>query len=193
MRIIAGDYKGRKLADLPKAAIRPTADRLREAIFNILEAQGVTRPSVLDLFAGSGALGLEALSRGAHQAVFVDSQVQALKLIQRNLDLCGCEAQRWHLIKWDIRINLNCLRSLGWQFDLVFIDPPYQKGLIRPTLEHLIDSQSLDPRARIVVEHARQETIDVLTDTEGTNLERLGLYDCRHYGKTLVSFFQYMV
>jgi 16S rRNA (guanine966-N2)-methyltransferase len=193
MRIIAGDYKGRKLAMLPKAAIRPTADRLREAIFNILAAQGIGQPTVLDLFAGSGALGLEALSRGARQAVFVDKQVQALKLIQRNLELCGCEASRGRILKWDIRSNLDCLRSLGWQFDLVFLDPPYRQGLIRPALHHLIECQSLATNARIVVEHARQEIVYVASAGDAISRAGLSLYDRRSYGKTLVSFFQYMV
>jgi 16S rRNA (guanine966-N2)-methyltransferase len=116
-------------------AIRPTADRVREALFSILATRPVDA-AVLDLFAGTGALGLEALSRGAARAVFVDQAPAAIQAIRKNIQLCRAEAKA-QVIQWNILNNLNCLRGESGRFDLIFIDPPYNRGLIPPALAHL--------------------------------------------------------
>jgi len=110
LRIIGGNLKGRKLHKFRGADIRPTADRLRESIFDIL-GNRVQNKRVLDLFAGTGALGLEALSRGAETAVFIDNRSVALALIRRNISTCQME-NRSETIKWDITKNLNCLKPV---------------------------------------------------------------------------------
>ena len=131
MRIIGGRWRGLHLADVgrgdPAAHLRPTSDRVREAIFNLLINGGygdpVTGARVLDLFAGTGALGLEALSRGAVALTLVDDGVVARGLIARNLALCRAEAVHLRLDAGRLGVNK------GPEFDLVFLDPPYGKGL----------------------------------------------------------------
>ncbi len=137
MRIIGGTAKGRRLQTPPKSTakrtgrpvIRPTADRAREALFSIIGSE-VENGEVLDLFAGTGALGLEALSRGARSAVFVDKNSQSIKLIQKNIELCGF-SDKSSVIKRDLAKSLSFLEKIlpGKEFSLIFIDPPYKKGL----------------------------------------------------------------
>ena len=184
MRIIGGKFKGRKLRSVRGTATRPTADRTREAIFNIigLEIRGAR---VLDLYAGTGALGIEALSRGAQSATFIDVSRQSLSVLQANLADLALEIPT-SVIRWDITHNLNCLRSMPQAFDLVFVDPPYNHNLVTSTLNHLHTSQSLKNGARIIVEHSRQESVE-------SELGPFDVVDRRQYGKTLVSFLNYVV
>lgn len=184
LRIIGGDLKGRKLYSVRDMSIRPTADKLRESIFNIL-SQRVLSSVVLDLFAGTGALGIEALSRGAESVVFVDNRKAALSVLKRNIDLCMLD-QRANIVKWNIRQNLNCIRLKKQNFDLVFLDPPYEKNLIKSTLFNLDKSHSLKNEACIVVEHSLFEPIP-------KDLFVFDIFDQRKYGKTLVSFLNYVI
>jgi 16S rRNA (guanine966-N2)-methyltransferase len=179
MRIISGACRGRKLSALRGMVTRPTADRVRESIFNIL-APHVSGAHVLDLFAGTGAMGLEALSRGAAAAVLVDSSAQAIQIIEKNILACKME-NRSRSIRWDILKNLHCLKPQEPAFDLVFMDPPYAKGCIQPALTHLIRHQVLKTGAMIVIEHAPAEPVP-------ENFNELKKIDQRVYGKTLVSF-----
>lgn len=184
LRIIAGKFKGKKLYSVRGKAIRPTADRTRESMFNILSHQ-VPGAMVLDLFAGTGALGIEALSRGAESAVFVDNSRESLSVIRRNVESCALD-DRADIIKWDIEKNLNCLKAVKTGFDLVFIDPPYHRNLLKPTLLNLDQSNALKNGSCIVVEHASLEPIP-------TDLLTFELTDQRRYGKTLVSFLNYVI
>ncbi len=179
MRIIGGALKGKKLAALRGMAIRPTADRIREAVFNIIAAK-VPGANVLDLFAGTGAFGLEALSRGAALAVFIDDAAGSLATIEKNILACRVQDQA-RVIRWDIIRNLNCLSSSSPAFDIVFLDPPYNCNAVAPTLRHLARSETLSPATTVIVEHAPSEAVS-------DHLNRFTLYDQRRYGKTLVSF-----
>ncbi len=184
MRVISGALRGRRLTAPRGMATRPTGDRIKESLFNIL-ANHLRNRRVLDLFAGTGALGIEALSRGAVYAVFVDQAQPALSAIHRNLRDLGLE-DRSRVIRWDIRSNLNFLRTLGQPMDLVFMDPPYETGAIAPTLHALVSSDQLAAGARIVVEHSLRETILL-------PIAHLTLTDQRRFGKTLVSFMDFMI
>jgi len=135
---------------------------------------------VLDLFAGTGALGIEALSRGALRAVFVDRSREAVALICRNIQLCRLES-RSTVIRWDITGNLNCLLGADQRFDLVFLDPPYNRGLVLPTLENLRRHRLLTPAAHLIAEHSASEAISPAP-------EGFAISDTRKSGKTLVSF-----
>ncbi len=182
MRIIGGQFKGKKLFTFRGNAIRPTSDRLRESIFNILRNR-VRGTIVLDLFAGTGALGIEALSRGAQSAVFVDNYKPAILLMKRNILTCDFDNSSI-IYYWNIKKNLNCIRSPGPVFDLVFMDPPYMKGLVKPALCNLQHNQALAQNACIIVEHSLNECIhDIRPDFTCT--------DQRKYGKTFVSFLTY--
>jgi 16S rRNA (guanine966-N2)-methyltransferase len=179
MRIIAGAFKGRRLAPV-KGRIRPTAAKVREAVFSIL-GPGVGGLRVLDLFAGTGALGIEALSRGAAAAVFVEDHPESLKVLRRNLadlDL----ADRTTVSALPVTTALKKLAGHGESFGLVFIDPPYGGGDALATLTALVSINLLRPGARVVVEHSRR---DSLPEACG-GLTRLTV---RRYGDTQVAFY----
>ena len=184
MRIIGGIRRGKRLHTPINQSIRPTSDRVRESIFNIL-AGHIAGARVLDLFAGTGAMGLEALSRDAEHVVFIENQPSALTLIDKNIRACGW-SDRTEIIRWDLRHNLKCLHAIPRPFTLVFTDPPYGSQLIPTVFNHLHAFRSLRPGARVVVEHALDDTADVWPEV-------FDLEDRRTYGKTLVSFFRYMV
>ena len=179
LRIIGGELKGKKLYTIPGTLIRPTAGRLRESIFNIL-SYVVKEAVVLDLFAGTGALGIEALSRGADSAVFIDNNKKALSVVERNIQSCAVD-KRSQIIRWNIVKNLKCINSVDSKFNLVFMDPPYNKGMIKSMLINLHDSGSLGKAAYIIVEHTSLEPVP-----EGC--KQFELVDQRKYGKTLISF-----
>jgi 16S rRNA (guanine966-N2)-methyltransferase len=182
VRIISGQYKGRRLQSFSGTEVRPTADHVREALFNIL-SQNVSGSYVLDLFAGTGALGIEALSRTAQYAVFVEKASRPLAVLQKNLQNFGLLAQS-RIIRWDISKNLNCLKPFQNQFNLVFMDPPYQKSLVPVALTNLMRVQCLEPGATIVAEHERHCDI---TSPDGS----ISVTDQRRYGQTCLTFFYY--
>ena len=183
MRVISGTLKGRRLVSPSGWATRPTADRIKESVFNIL-AGDIADRQVLDLFAGTGALGIEALSRGAKTAVFIDQAKPALDALRRNIANLGLES-RARIIRWDIRKNLNCLAA-GFAFDLIFMDPPYGTGAVTPTLKALAACGVMASPARIVIEHSAGECVD-------PHMGALTLADQRRFGKTLVSFVNAML
>jgi 16S rRNA (guanine966-N2)-methyltransferase len=182
VRIISGQYKGRRLQSISGTAVRPTADQVREALFNIL-SQIVSGSCVLDLFAGTGALGIEALSRGAQYAVFVDTASRPLTVLHKNLHNFELLTQS-RIIRWDISKNLNCLKPFQNQFDLVFMDPPYQKGLVPVALANLMRAQCLAPGATIVAEHERDCDIS-------SPYVSISVADQRRYGQTGLTFFYF--
>ena len=184
LRIIAGDLKGRKLRSLRGTKTRPTANRTREAVFNILAAH-VRGARVLDLFAGTGAFGIEALSRKADSAVFIDNDRDALLVLQSNIRILSLE-QQTKVIHWDLIKNLNCLISMPGSFDLVFMDPPYNQNMIEPGLRNLHHSRSLAAEALVVVEHSRHEPVTA-------DRTPYDIVDQRKYGKSLVTILEYVV
>jgi 16S rRNA (guanine966-N2)-methyltransferase len=151
LRIIAGRLKGRRLYTPDWAGLRPTSDRLRETLFNVVAGR-VEGANVLDGFAGTGAVGIEALSRGAAQVTFVESDPRAVRLIERNLERCALE-DRYAIIR--VRFADAARRSSPGSFDLVFLDPPYGPDVIVSTLEAaapLVAAGGL-----LVLEHARRD------------------------------------
>jgi 16S rRNA (guanine966-N2)-methyltransferase len=179
VRIISGSARGRKLLAPGQRfgrLIRPTSDRAREAIFNILAAKAVGA-RVLDLFAGTGALGLEALSRGASMAVFVDGQRSVIELIARNIALCGF-AERATVLHKDLARGLAFLAAMQppQEFDLVFLDPPYGGSLALHGLEALAGGNFLAPGAIVVLEDASHAQYP-------ETLGPLACFDRRRYGE----------
>ena len=184
VRIISGSLKGRRLETPAGVVTRPTADRVREAVFSILYGK-TAGARVLDLFSGSGALALEALSRGAENAVSIDSDPAAIAVIRRNIVHCGVE-DRMTAIRWDIRAGLDCLSRHTSRYSLVFMDPPYASDLAGTAIAHLRAIGCVAPGATLVVEHGLQSTPEAIDGFCTLN-------DRRRYGKTLVSIFATML
>ncbi|WP_447910009.1 16S rRNA (guanine(966)-N(2))-methyltransferase RsmD [Brevundimonas bullata] len=183
MRIVAGSLKGRAILAPEGQNTRPTSDRARQAIFNVLEhaswGEGLQGLRVMDIYAGSGALGFEALSRGAAFALFVEIDDGARGVIRENMDAYGLfgrgRVHRRSAIDLGERPG-----SVGEAFDLAFLDPPYAKGLGEQTLERLREGQWLKPGAVVVFERGSDEP-----DIETPGYERL---DARDYGAARVLF-----
>ncbi|MBR4392701.1 MAG: 16S rRNA (guanine(966)-N(2))-methyltransferase RsmD [Oscillospiraceae bacterium] len=144
MRVITGSAGGRKLKTPSNEEIRPTTDNVKESVFNIIQFD-IEGRRVLDLFGGTGQMGIEALSRGAREAVFVDKSREAVKLIRDNLQTCGMEAK---VLQTDA---LSYLRS-GERFDLIFVDPPYDSGLYEPVLSTINSVDNLSEGGIIICE-----------------------------------------
>ena len=179
MRIIGGKYRSRVLADFAGDAVRPTSDRAKEALFNIL-ALKMYGARILDLFAGSGALGLESLSRGAKEVVFNDFAKDSLAILKKNLNTLkipvgGEEAK---LLNADYLVTLESVRG---QFDIIFLDPPYRFDYGEKALQKIAQKGLLSENGIAVYERDRP--------FEG-KIDGLEIYDERKYGKTYFTFFR---
>ncbi|MEA2272129.1 MAG: rRNA (guanine966-N2)-methyltransferase [Solirubrobacteraceae bacterium] len=174
MRVIAGAYRGRRLAAPPGTATRPTSDRVREALFSILGR--VDGLAVLDLFAGSGALGIEALSRGASRAVFVERAAPALAVLRKNLDALALLSDVAIVVPGDARQALRAARRSRETYDLVFLDPPYRRAAqLAGDLSKALPGV-LAAGGRVVSESDRRTPLEL----------DLALADERRYGDTVI-------
>ncbi|MCK4600773.1 16S rRNA (guanine(966)-N(2))-methyltransferase RsmD [Candidatus Bipolaricaulota bacterium] len=182
MRITGGAKRGRKLVSWEEAGIRPMRDFVRTALFNIL-ADLVPGSRFLDLFCGTGSVGLEALSRGAVECVFLDSSAGACGIVRRNLDALDLLKQG-KVIKADFREGIDRLVKRGRQFDLVFVGPPYEKGLAAAALDSLGEGLLLANEALIVTETHKKEE---LSSIHG----KLQLTNKRTYGDNVLWFYHF--
>lgn len=177
MRVIAGICKGRRLVAPKGNRTRPALDQVKEAVFNILfDVEGYY---VLDLFAGSGSMGIEALSRGATHATFVDNDAASRRAIASNLEACKFERNA-RILKSNVSTAINRLNKNGKTFDLIFVDPPYLKNYVNQTLESLAETNLLKDDGLVVIEHHPKEPIEAIPG--------MTLTDTRKYGQTLISF-----
>lgn len=151
MRVITGTARGRRLKEPKGMDIRPTTDKVKESIFNIVQFD-IEGRCVLDLFAGTGQLGIEALSRGAKSVTFVDASKDAVNLVRDNLSHCGMEAAVVH------GDSLSFLERCG-KYDLIFIDPPYATDLIERALEKIIKFDILSESGIIIYETVREKSV----------------------------------
>lgn len=183
MRIVAGKFKGREIIGPTSIATRPTSDRVRESLFNILahgiEGFSIEDARVLDLFAGTGALGLEALSRGAKFCQFVEESAEARGIVRKNADAYGAigMCKIW-------KRDATDLGDCGPQspFDLVFADPPYDRGLGAKALQSLMYGAWVSPNGVVVLEEAEK--------AEVPNVSGLTLLDTRVYGETVIRIYR---
>jgi 16S rRNA (guanine966-N2)-methyltransferase len=179
MRIIGGQARGRTVCLPGGCRIRPTADRVKKSLFDILHP--VTGKTFLDLFAGSGNVGLESLSRGALYAVFVERDPRLVEAIQKNLaQLAYCA--RAEVIAADAERGIGRLVQKRRRFDLVFADPPYDEGLTVSTLKWLEKGDLLAENGIVILQHSIRET------PEGSKIRTLAVTDQRRYGDTVLSF-----
>jgi 16S rRNA (guanine(966)-N(2))-methyltransferase RsmD len=179
LRVIAGKAKGRRLKLVPGDSTRPIMDRVKEALFSIIQNE-LAESTWLDLFAGTGSVGIEALSRGAQQVTFVDNNRNALQTIRANLTMTGFEAQA-QVHAGDAH---KFLQSTQQVYDFIYIAPPQYKGLWLTALQ-LCDARPtlLKPNGQVVVQIDPKEQVE-------TMLSRLGLADARKYGQTRLLFYQ---
>jgi len=180
MKIIAGDLKG-KVLTYPQKGLRPTTDKIRGAIFNIIEANFrmlLNNASVCDIFAGAGAVGIEALSRGADKAVFIENHKTTLKYLEENL--VGLEAKTL-IIPVDAQKALD--RISKEKFDLIFLDPPYNMGLVEPVINKITEYKMLDKNGVIVIEHHKKERF-LIPDT-------MLIFKRKEYNDTIISILIY--
>jgi 16S rRNA (guanine966-N2)-methyltransferase len=178
LRIVGGEARGRPLRAVPGSTTRPTADRVRQSLFDLL-GQRMDGLAVLDLYAGTGAMALEALSRGATSAVLIEADARACAAIFHNVATLGYE-NRVEVLRADLPGAFA--RIHGRRFGLVFSDPPYALKAAQATLAALIDHQLLAPGARMVLEMGRDEPTPA-------PLEPASLLDERRYGDTRVAVF----
>ncbi len=176
MRVTGGLYKGRMLKTMPGIRTRPTTDKIRQSIFNIL-MHDIDGKSVLDLFAGSGALGIEAVSRGSESAVFVESGNTQVSIIKENLDSLGLDAE---IIDSDYIVACQILSEGGRKFDIIFADPPYGEIVPLQVLRTICQYGLLSSGGLFIIEHKFGQPVET---------ELLKLIKQRKFGQTEVSFF----
>ncbi len=177
MRVIGGKAKGQRLESLPGENTRPTLDRVKESMFNMIQLH-VFDGKVLDLFAGSGALGIEALSRGAAFACFADGYRGSIPVMEENLRKTKLKAKS-RILSMDFSRTLETLGREGKVFDLIFLDPPYGKGLAEEAMEIIIKERLLAPGGLIIIEQDKRETLEVPE-------EQYLLWKEKKYGNTFV-------
>lgn len=180
MRVIAGTARGIRLKMVPGSHVRPTADRVKESLFNVI-GPFFDGGNVLDLFAGTGSLGIEALSRGIEHAVFVDKSLASTKVVQENLKKVKFENDA-ETYTCDSRVALRKLNEREVRFQLIFMDPPYHDELMLVLLEQISEYGLLVPKGLIVVEHAKDAQMP-------KEVETLELLRTLTYGNTFMSLY----
>ncbi|HWI60318.1 MAG TPA: 16S rRNA (guanine(966)-N(2))-methyltransferase RsmD [Symbiobacteriaceae bacterium] len=187
MRVITGSAKGRPLATVKGRDIRPTSDKVKGSLFNVFGPR-VVDCEFLDLFAGSGAVGIEALSRGASQCVFVELMTSHLKVVEENLAKTGLAANA-ELLRRDARSAVADLGRRGRTFDLIFVDPPYAKGLVNEALEAIAEFGLLAPGGWVAAEHHKKD--EVPTHVAGpANAGGLTRFRELVFGETIISLYE---
>ena len=179
MRVIAGKYKGRTLFSPKDQAVRPTTDRVKENVFNLLQGK-IAGSAVLDLFGGSGAITIEALSRGAARAVIADASKDSVTLIKKNFQKVGVGAEAQLLeVTYDVALK----RLLGQKFDVVYLDPPYKAPFVLDVLNKICEFSLLNEGGVVVYEHA--------TEIPFVYSGALTVFDSRKYGSVTIELLSF--
>ena len=159
MRIIAGENRGKKLKAVPGMKTRPTADRVKEAVFSSM-SESLYGSRFLDVFSGTGNIALEAVSRGAESAVLLEKDADALQVIQENVNACR-QQNRCTILRGDSIASMNTLNRQGKQFDIIYVDPPYQAGLYEEVLKNIAEKKLLAQDGVILLECAKNTSISM--------------------------------
>lgn len=179
MRVIGGKAKGRVLLFPASSKERPTADSLREALFNILGS--LAEKSFLDLFAGSGSVGIEAASRGAQKVVFIEKDHKIAEVAQKNIINCNLD-QNCRIIMRDVGAGLRDLFKSRIEFDIVFADPPYCRGLVEKILKLLKENPVITDESVVIIQHSTREDVESHLDNKSI------IKDQRKYGDNILTF-----
>ncbi len=181
LRVISGDRKGFRLKAPKSLNIRPTQDRVKESLFNIL-GQIDKDVIVLDLFAGSGSIGIEFLSRGAQNCYFIDNSIESIKTIKQNLKITDFTNKAF-VYKQDVFIAIKIFGKKSLKFDYIYIDPPYSKKMEYAVLQKLCSTNVLKKNGIVIVEHSKK---NILQDT----IKYLNQIDDRTYGDKTLTFYK---
>jgi len=181
MRVISGEAKGRHLVFSSKSKTRPTSDRVKESFFNIMPP--LNGKMFLDVFAGSGSVGIEALSRGAAYVAFIEKEAAHCGYINKNLLGCGFTGN-YDIFSADVKKAISTLQKKKACFDVIFADPPYDIGLVEETLQHVTAGRIFASDSRIIFQHSVREVPD------WKQVKGLTVFDQRKYGDTLLTFLQ---
>jgi 16S rRNA (guanine966-N2)-methyltransferase len=177
MRVIAGKYKGRRLGAVPDLSVRPVMDRVKQYIFDVIKDR-CENATVCDIFAGSGALGIEAMSRGAAEVTFIDSGVEAVKMIEKNLAHIKC-TERTQIFRYDA---LRFIESNTFAFDIVFCDPPYELKDIPKMVENVLKKKCVMADGILLVEHH-------ITIQLPEKVESFSKIKEKKFGKTMITMY----
>lgn len=180
MRVISGRARGKKLVSLEGMNTRPTLDRVKEALFNIIQFN-IADKNVLDLFAGSGAIGIEAISRGAKSATFCDNSIDAIKIIKTNLENTR-SADKAIVLNKDYLEALKILKDKNSKFDIIYIDPPYKSELADMSIKKIIEFNLLSKDGIIILETDDTSKEQTIKD------EKIEIFDKRKYGRAILIF-----
>lgn len=180
MRVITGSAKGRRLITPKSNRIRPTSNRIKEALFSII-GNKVVDSCFLDGFAGTGNIGIEALSRGARKCYFVENHKESLSIIRENLTNTNLLDQSELVYKSFIN-GIKQISSFHEKTDIIFLDPPYIKGFIQPALSAIVESYVLNKFGMVIIEHSKKDLIE--------KQEGLVCYRQQKYGNTVLSFYE---
>ena len=181
MRVISGKARGLKLNTPKNDDVRPTTDRVKESLFNMINSY-IMESDILDLFAGTGSLGIECLSRGANQCIFVDNSKESINIVKSNIKKARVENESI-VLNLDFKSAINSLSSKNKQFDVIFMDPPYYKNMFSDALSAVDNNNLLKEDGIIVVEH---DTVDKFPD----NMGRLYKSREKKYGNTTLTFYK---
>ncbi len=181
MRVISGKARGLKLNTPKNDDVRPTTDRVKESLFNMINSY-IMDSEILDLFAGTGSLGIECLSRGANQCIFVDNSKESINIVKSNIKKARVENESI-VLNLDFKSAINSLSSKNKQFDVIFMDPPYYKNMFSDALSAVDNNNLLKEDGIIVVEH---DTVDKFPD----NMGRLYKSREKKYGNTTLTFYK---
>ncbi|MBL7545684.1 MAG: 16S rRNA (guanine(966)-N(2))-methyltransferase RsmD [Bdellovibrionaceae bacterium] len=179
MRIIAGKYKGHHLVAFKGDHLRPTTDRVKEALFNKIQFE-LEDTVVLDLFSGTGNLGLEAISRGAKKVVFVDLNPKSIEILKKNIEKLKVEKARYEIVNLDV---FRFLKKVDIQFDFIFIDPPFTQKMAHDVMDALSQTSVFHSETFISIESQKRERMD---EAYGS----LYRFDFRDYGDKILSYFK---
>jgi 16S rRNA (guanine(966)-N(2))-methyltransferase RsmD len=181
VRVISGKAGGLRLKTLDGLKTRPTADRIKESLFNIINLL-VNKADVLDLFAGSGALGIESLSRGAKFTTFIDNNKESIAVIKSNLLHTGLEQQS-EVYQTDFETGLKKLKEANRKYNIIFLDPPYGKGLEFKAIEEITKHKLLKTDGVIILENEQKDDLP-------QEIAAMVKTDTRNYGRTSISFYK---
>ena len=176
MRVISGKYKGKNLIGFDIDGTRPTMDRVKESLFGIIQ-NNIKNSVVLDLFAGSGSLGIEALSNGAKEVYFIDNNIELINIIKKNtFGIC----EKIHIMKSDYKNALELIKKSNIKFDIIFLDPPYKLNLINDCLDKIVEYNLLNKDGIVVCEY----------ETENIENNKLKLIKDKKYGSKKIKIYE---